>query len=150
MSRMSVLWCVVLLASGPASGCRLPETAVKPFPEGPSFTYQDLLLRARTQATTAVEAFYVDGWGDIADAAAGLEQTARFLPRSAEIPDAFKEKLAAETDVLRQDALKLGEAARAKNARAVNDALQRINLRIRDLRPDDRIPPPAPPPKVNQ
>jgi hypothetical protein len=145
MSRMLLAGCAVLLLAG----CRLPETAVKPFPEGPTFTYQDLLTRARTQATAALEAFYVDGWSDIEDAAAGLEQTARFLPKSTQLPDALKDKLGGETEQLRQDALKLGESARAKNARAVNDALQRINLRIRDLRIEDRIPPPAPPPKVS-
>ncbi len=93
----------------------------------------------------AVEAFYVDAWADLGDAAAALEQTSRFLPKTTQIPDSLKDKLGAETDQLRQDAMKLGDAARAKDARAVNDALQRVNLRIRELHVQDKLPPPVPP-----
>jgi len=143
MSRTSF----VLLAVLTIAGCRLAEheAVIKPLPEGPSYTYQDLLVRTRAQAMAGVEAFYVDAWADLADAAAALEQSSRFLPKTTQIPDALKDKLGAETEQLRQDAMKLGDAARAKDARAANDALQRINLRIRELRVEDKTPPPVPP-----
>jgi hypothetical protein len=143
MSRRSFVFLAVLAIGG----CRLPEheAVIKPLPEGQSFTYQDLLQRARAQAMAAVEAFYVDAWADLGDAAAALEQTSRFLPKTTQIPDSLRDKLGAETDQLRQDAMKLGDAARAKDARAVNDALQRINRRIRDLHAEDKTPPPMPP-----
>lgn len=143
MSRTSFM-CLAVLA---IAGCRLPEheAVIKPLPEGQSFTYQDLLVRARAQAMAAVEAFYIDAWPDLSDAAAALEQTSRFLPKTTEIPDSLKDKLGLQTEQLRQDAMKLGDAARAKDARAANDALQRINLRIRELRVEDKTPPPAPP-----
>ena len=51
------------------------------------------------------------------------------------IPDGFKTKLDTESDLLRQDAAKLAEAARTKNGAQANDAMQRINQRIRQLRP---------------
>lgn len=143
MSRTSF----VLLAVLAIAGCRLPEheAVIKPLPEGQSFTYQELLVRARAQAMAAVEAFYIDAWADLGDAAAALEQTSRFLPKTTQIPVAVKDKLATETEQLRLDATKLGDAARVKDARAANAALQRINLRIRDLRADDTPPAPAAP-----
>src|SRR4051812_21526767 len=111
MSRVfAVLGVAVLLA-----GCRLPEREpLRPLPEGGgSFAYLELLVRARTQASAAVEAFYVDGWPDVEQAAVTLEQTARFLPRTTEIPVALRAEIPAQSEKLRQDALKLGEAARA-------------------------------------
>ena len=148
MSRMSLLLAtaVVLIA-----GCRIPperEAVLRPLPEGQAFRYPELLGRARTQATAALEAFYIDAWPDLQDAAAGLEQTARFLPKTAEVPSSFKGGIAGEAEHLRQDAVKLGDAARAKDAAAVNTVLQRINTRIRALRGDDRTPMPTPPPPV--
>ncbi len=147
MSRTSFALLAVLTIALTIAGCRLPEheAVIKPLPEGQSFTYQDLMVRARAQAMAAVEAFYIDAWADLGDAAAALEQTSRFLPKATQIPDALKDKLGSETELLRQDATKLGDAARAKDARAVNDALQRINLRIRELRAEDKMPPPVPP-----
>jgi FkbM family methyltransferase len=148
MARASLICCIVLLSAG----CRLPEreAVVRPLPEGQSFTYHELIARMRAQATAGVEAFYVDAWSELQDVAAALEQTSRFLPKTTQIPDALKDRLTVETDQLRQDASKLGEAARAKNARAVNESLQRINLRIRELRPDDKTPAPVPPPCTTQ
>jgi hypothetical protein len=143
MSRRSVAVLALVLVAG----CRVPEheAIIKPLPEGQSFTYQDLLIRGRAQAMAAVEAFYVDAWPDVEDAAAALEQTARFLPKTTQIPATVKDKVGPETEQLHQDAMKLGDAARAKNARAVNEALQRINLRIRELHAQDKAPPPIPP-----
>jgi hypothetical protein len=144
MSRASLLFAALVLIAG----CRVPperEAVLRPLPEGQAFRYPELLGRARTQATAALEAFYIDAWPDLEDAAVGLEQTARFLPKTAEIPVAYKDRIGAEAEQLRQDALKLGEFARAKNAIAVNTVLQRINLRIRAMRSDDKTPVPMPP-----
>jgi hypothetical protein len=146
VSRTSLFLGAALLFAG----CRLPdrELTLRPLPEGQPFTYLELMSRARNQATTALEAFYVDGWTDVSDAAAALEQTARLLPRSMEVPATVKDRLPTDAEQLRQEAVKLGEAARAKNVKTVNEALQRVNLRIRELRADDGTPPPTAPPKV--
>src|SRR5205823_8304304 len=112
----------VLLA---VTGCRLPSERdpLAPLPEGgEAFSYLELLRRARTQASMAVEAFYVDAWTDLDDAARSLEQTARFLPKTTQVPASLKDKLTPEAEQLRLDAQKLGEAARAKNAQGVNEA----------------------------
>jgi hypothetical protein len=129
-----------VLLIGVLAGCRISEReGLNPLPEnGPPLAYIDMVNRARGQATSALDAFYIDAWLDLEQAAQRLEQTARMLPKTTHIPDAFKTKVEPEADLLRQDARKLLEAARAKNATQVNDALQRINLRIRQLRPVDR------------
>jgi hypothetical protein len=143
MPRTSLL----LLAPLLFAGCYLPdrEASLRPLPEGQSFTYQELLTRARNQATAALEAFYIDHWADLEEAASALEQTARFLPKTTAIPAGIKDKLGGETDELRKDAVKLGDSARARDPRATNDSLQRINLRIRELRVDEKKPAPVPP-----
>jgi hypothetical protein len=146
MARASLFLGVLVLLAG----CRLTEreAALMPLPEDKTFTYKELLTRARATAAAGLEAFYVDAWPELEDAAKSLEQIARFLPKATEIPATLKDRLAPDTDQLRQDAVKLGEAARAKNARAVNDALQRINLRIRELRPEEKTPEPNAPSKT--
>jgi hypothetical protein len=76
---------------------------------------------------------------DLEQAAQRLEQTARLLPKSLEIPETFKSKVGPESDLLRQDAVKLLDAAKAKNATEVNEIMQRINVRIRQLRPEEKL-----------
>ncbi len=145
MSRPSVLLCAALVV---VAGCRLPEReTLRALPEnGPGYRYAELIARARSQATIALEAFYVDNWLDLEDASASLEQTARFLAKGSEIPAVLQDRVGPEADQLRRDAIKLGEASRKRDARAVNETLQRINLRIRELRIDQGPPPPAPAP----
>lgn len=110
-----------------------------PLPEGgPPLTYTEMLNRARNQAGAALDAFYVDGWADLEQAAIRLEESARLLPKTVEIPETLKAKLPAEAEALRQDAQKLLEAARGKNAKEANAAMQRINERIRQIRPPER------------
>jgi ubiquinone/menaquinone biosynthesis C-methylase UbiE len=146
MSRTLLALCAVVLLGG----CRLVErdAVLTPLPEGRAFSYEELIARARSTAATALEAFYVDNWPALDEAAVSLEQTARLLPKSLEPPVALKDRLGSESEVLRQDAVKLGDAARGKNAKTVNEALQRINVRIRDLRPPDNAPSPMLPPKI--
>lgn len=122
------------------AGCRLTEReGSNPLPENaPPLEYSDMINRARGQATSALDAYYIDAWLDLEQSAQRLEQTARLLPKSTHIPEAFKTKVEPESEQLRQDAVKLLEAARAKNAKQVNEAMQRINLRIRELRPAEK------------
>lgn len=124
-------------------GCRLPnQEALQPLPDdGKSFLFADLVARMRGQSGAALDAYYVDGWAELELAAQRLEETSRFLPRAQKIPGHLASKVEAESDALRQDALKLGEAAKTKNAVAVNDAIQRIGVRIRQLRPAEKAAP---------
>ena len=140
MSRACLILCTGLLLTG----CHLPEreAALTPLPEGQPFAYGELVSRARNQATTALESFYVDAWTELETIATGLDQTARLLPKSNEIPATVKDRLGKDADQLRQDAKKLGEAARARDSKAVNEILQRINVRVRELSVDQKLPSP--------
>ena len=79
-----------------AAGCQLPpeRLPLKPLvDEGPPGPYAEMLLRARLQAAAATDAFYVDRWADLEDAARGLEQTARFLIKCTDAPPRLKDSL---------------------------------------------------------
>jgi hypothetical protein len=119
--------------------CQLPpeRAALRPLPpDGPPLPYAELLTRARIQATVATESFYVNRWPDLEDAARGLEQTARYLAKAEDVPAKQKSALAGHSGDLNKEAGKLLEAAKAKNVKEVNMALQRIHLMVRELRLD--------------
>ncbi len=82
----------------------------------------------------ANESFYTDRWTDMEDAARGLEQTARFLPRAEDVPPSHKETLPRVSKQLGAEALKLREAALTKNVKEGTAVMQRINLAVRELR----------------
>jgi hypothetical protein len=131
----SLLPCVALLT---VAGCALPpeRQALNPLPEnGPPQPFIQLVGRARTQASVANEAFYVNNWVDLEEAAKGLEQTARALTKASDIPAGHKDKLPLEAGDLGQDAVVLRDAAKAKEVKQANEALQRIHLKVRELRP---------------
>lgn len=119
-------------------GCRLPPDRDdlkllddrQPLPD-----YAELYLRSRSQASLALEAFYADDWNELEASAKALEQTARFLPKSRDVPAPLAGGLTKDSGQLQADAVLLGEAARAKNVRAANEVLQRIQFNVRALRP---------------
>jgi hypothetical protein len=134
MKRALVLGFLVLVAAG----CQLPpeRMAVRLLPEDTApLSYLELVSRARLQATAGNEAFYVNQWAELEDAARALEQTARFLPKATEVPADKRESLAKVAEELRQEAIKLREAAQAKDVKRSNELLQHINLKVRELRP---------------
>jgi hypothetical protein len=98
--------------------------------------YAELLTRARIQSTVATEAFYVDKWSDVDDAAQGLAQTARFLAKAQDVPPKQKDALPQVSKDLADEAAKLSEAAKAKDVKKVNESLTRIQLTVRELRLD--------------
>src|ERR1700737_1706775 len=95
------------------TGCRISEReGLNALPENAApLSYAEMVNRARGQASSALDAFYIDAW---------LEQTARLLPKTTHIPEVYKTKVESESEQLRQDAVKLVEAARAKNTTHVN------------------------------
>jgi hypothetical protein len=133
MRRTLLFSCLLLVPA-----CAVPERVVlSPLPEnGPPLPYAELLTRARVQATVATEAFYVNKWADVEDAARGLEQTARYLAKAEDVPAKQKDDLAALCTNLSKDAVKLRDAAKAQDEKAANETLQRLNLTIRELRLD--------------
>jgi hypothetical protein len=132
MRRVLVLVSLLTLV-----GCRAAaERAVlQPLPDdsGP-MPFSDLVGRARLQAMTAHEAFYVDNWADVEEAARGLEQTSRFLKRATAVPANLQASLSLRADNLGKDAAQLREAAKARNVDRINATLQRLHMQIRELR----------------
>jgi hypothetical protein len=119
------------------TSCQMPaeRTPLPPLPEKVvSLPYAELLTRARGQATLANEAFYVNKWGELEDAAKGLEQTARFLAKADDVPVKHKDTLPEASADLAREAARLREAAVAKDVKKSTAALQRIHLKVRELR----------------
>ena len=132
----TLLACALALT---ASACQAPpeRAALRPLPDEPTpLPFAELLTRARAQATGATEAFYVNKWDDVEDAARALEQTARYLPKATEVPEKLRARLPAVSDELRKEAVALREAAKARNDKAATEVMQRINLKVRELRLD--------------
>lgn len=135
MSRIFSLGLLLLVVAG----CRLPSERlpVVGLPEdSPPLPYPELLTRARLIASAANESFFVDRWLELEENAKTLEQTARFLARATEVPSKFKDTLVAQADDLAKECIKLREVAKAKDVKQANEVLQRINLKIRELRLD--------------
>ncbi len=120
-----------------AAGCVAPgeRTPLKLLPEdAPPLPYAELLTRARAQANAAVDASYVDSWSELEDAARGLEQTAKFLPRATEVPAKQKDTLPVIAGDLGKEAGTLREAARAKDVEKTTGSLTRLQQTVRKLR----------------
>jgi hypothetical protein len=115
-------------------GCCLREQkALNMLPEGLVVPYAELLDRAKKQVNAATEAFYVDDWAELKIAALALEQTARFFPKSPDIPKAFEKELPGRAEELGKAALQLIKDAQAKDVTGANARLQTINLKIREF-----------------
>ena len=122
------------------TACQAPEerAALRPLPDDtPPLPYAELLTRARYQATLATEAFYVDKWTEVEDAARGLEQTAHFLPKAQDVPAKQKDALPVVSGDLSKEAGRLLAAARTKDVKEANDALQHVHLVVHELRLDN-------------
>jgi hypothetical protein len=123
------------VAAAGLTGCQMPpeQINVQPVPVDGPLPYHDLLTRARGQATTATEAFYVDNWASLEDAAVSLERTATMLPKAAEVPAERKASLEGDATRLGDEARKLREAAKAADVKKSIEYLQRIHLQVRSL-----------------
>jgi hypothetical protein len=120
-------------------GCALPpeRLPVMPLPEdGQPLPYSDIVQRARLQAAVANEAFYADRWSELEESANGLEKIGRYLPKASDTPAKFKGKLEDMSAGMIKEAGELRAAAQTKNVKGTNEALQRINLRVREMRPE--------------
>jgi hypothetical protein len=118
-------------------GCQLPADrgTLRPLPEEVQpVPYAELLTRARVQASVATEAFYINRWNDLEEAAHGLEVTARYLPKAEDVPAANRDSLVVVSGDLGKEALQLREAAKAQDVKKTNEVLRVVNLKIRELR----------------
>ncbi len=122
-----------------AAGCVAPgeRTPLKMLPDdSPPLPYAELLTRARAQANAAIDASYVDNWAELEDAALGLEQTAKFLPKAVELPAKQKDVVPVVAGDLGKEAVVLRDAAKAKDVEKTTASLTRIQQTVRKLRVD--------------
>jgi hypothetical protein len=121
------------------AGCQLPAERVplRPLPDdaGP-IPYAELLTRARVQAMNAQEMYYLDKWQDLEEAAKGLEQTAKHLPKASEVPVNQRDTLPVTAGDLGKEAVKLREAAHAKDKKKIEESMNVIHSTVRELRLD--------------
>lgn len=135
MPRLHV-FLFAILAFTPLA-CRLPpeREALRSIPEdGAGLIYNELIVRGRAQLNLALDAFYLDSWKELEEMGKGLEQTARFLPKSAEPPTTLKDNILTKSKEMRNSAIRLSEGARTKNVEMCSEALRDLNLQIRALR----------------
>ncbi len=120
------------------AGCTLPpeQLPLQPVPQEGGLSYAEVVHRARLQATTATEAFYQDNWKSLADAARNIEETARMLVMTSAVPARQKDRLNAHADELTKAAAELRKAAEMQDVNRCTAVLQRINLKVREMRPD--------------
>lgn len=118
-------------------GCALPpeRQPVKALPDdGTPLTYADLVRRAGDQAIFATESLHIDRWADIEETGKDLAKTALLLTKATDVPARQRDKLAIHASDLGKEAESLQEAAKARNVKLANDSLQRLNLKVRELR----------------
>jgi hypothetical protein len=128
--------CLVLVC---VAGCVAPgeRTPLKMLPDdSPPIPYAELLTRARAQANSAIDASYVDNWSELEDAARGLEQTAKFLPKAIEVPAKQKDTVPVVAGDLGKEAVLLRDAAKAKDVEKTTTSLTRIQQTVRKLKLD--------------
>lgn len=128
-----ILACALLTAIG----CQAPppRAAVAPLAEDTApLPFADLAGRARQQAMSALEMYYIDRWPEVEESARGLEQTARFLRKATDVPAARQGDLSLRADTLADAARQLREAAKNHAGEQVNTVLQKINAQVRELR----------------
>jgi hypothetical protein len=98
--------------------------------------YAELLTRARAQAMNAQDMYYQNRWQDLEDAARALSDTAKRLPKAVDQPASQKDTLPVTAGDLGKEAVKLREAALAKDNKRIEESMNIIHRTVRELRLD--------------
>ena len=131
-------WLVGSLMLALAACQAAPEKSLTPLPEKvTALPYGRLLERARLQATQAGEAYYIDNWAGLIEAAQGLEQTAQFLAKADDVPVKHRDTLATASNDLGKLASSLKVAAEAKDVKKSNTIMTSIQAKVREMRLGD-------------
>lgn len=131
---VSILAFVVIL------GCQSPEkAAIQPLPtDAAPLGYAELVSRGHAQVAAAHEFFYQDRWDDVKKAAEAIRDTSAALTviKPDNVPTAKRANLAVQTKELTEAAAGLSDAAAAKDVAKASEAIRRLHLVVRQLRPD--------------
>lgn len=139
MRRTLPIGAVLLALAACQAGPESQRTALPPMlpDKVVPLPYSTLLERARAQARKATEAFYVDNWGDLDEAARGLEQTAQYMAKAEDVPAKHKDTLVTASGDLGKLATSLQRAAAEKNVKMTTDVLTRVHQKVREMRLGD-------------
>ncbi len=133
-----LLLCALLLTTASCVVAEPRPALPPPLPDKvTSLPYGQLLTRARALASRANEAFFVDNWTDVEEAARGLEQTAQYLSKAEDVPAKHKDTLAGDSADLGKLAKALGDSARLKDGKKTNTIMAQINAKVRSMRLGD-------------
>jgi hypothetical protein len=99
--------------------------------------YAQLLERAKALVLRANDAFYVDNWSDLEEAARGLEQTAAYLAKADDVPAKHKDTLKTTSADLGKLARQLREAAVAKDVKKTTEIMGKLQVKVREMRLSD-------------
>jgi hypothetical protein len=102
-----------------------------------SVPYADLLVRARRQADQANEAFFVNDWPALDEAAKGLEQTAVFLTKANDVPKKHSDSLVVLASGLGKLAKEVRDSAVMKDEKKTNEVMARLTAKVREMRLGD-------------
>jgi hypothetical protein len=138
--RCPMLFSFLALLVGLFLGCQSPEkAAIQPLPsDAAPLGYAELVQRGKAQVAAAHEFFYQDHWDEVKQAATALRDTSAALAvlQPDHVPAAKRADLATHIKELAEAAAALGDGAAAKDVAKTSDAIRRLHLVVRQLRPD--------------
>jgi len=124
---MLVFGCLFLL--GCANGPEPRPNLLQPL-NGRTDRVGDILDRARYQATSATEAFYLDDWNRLDSLSLSLQDTAKLLA-ALPLPIERQKDYAAAGQRLTELSTQLRVAAREKNVADTSNLLAKVGLEVR-------------------
>ncbi len=127
---------IILAALAPLACSSAPERApLTPLPDKVTpLPYAELLTRARSLAARGTEVTFVENWEGLQEVARNLEQTAEYLAKAADVPAKHADTIKTKSADLKKSSRELMAAASAKSEKSTDEALQRINRLVREMR----------------
>lgn len=126
---------VVLICCMASLSCRGDaEKLPPPLPQdGTALPYSQVLARLQAQVTTAKEEHFLNRWDSVAEAAAGLQQTAPYLMRASDMPVSQKPAITKASTEISGNIAKLRDAARRKDQAETLELIRLLHNQIREL-----------------
>ena len=110
------------------------EKLLPPLPQdGTALPYAQITTRLSAQTDSAKDAHFLNQWDGLVDVTLQLEQSAGYVMRAPDLPEAHKARLQTVTLELTANIKKLREAARAKDQAESLELIRRIHNQVRDL-----------------
>jgi hypothetical protein len=138
MKRMLMCAAVLTALVSCQAGPEQRAAPLTPLPEKvQKVPYGQLLERSRALAKAANEAFYVDNWENLEEAASGLEQVALYLVQAEDVPRKHADTIKTTSADLGKAAKALKTAAAAKDVKKSTEVMTRVQLLVREMRLGD-------------